>query len=373
MTAQGPLVGLKILEIESIGPGPFAAMVLGDLGANVLRIARPSRAPTANGNPVLGRNRTATLTLDLKKPEDAQRLLEHVANADALIEGFRPGVMERLGLGPDACLERNPRLVYGRVTGWGRTGPLAKAAGHDINYIALTGALHACGTAESGPIPPLNLVGDFGGGGLLLAFGVVCALLEARTSGRGQVVDAAMIDGAAMLMSMIYGMRANGRWPATRAGNILDGSAYFYTCYECADGGWMAVGAIETEFRLQLLQLLGLADETAAIMAASPTDPSVRERLAQVFRSRSRDEWAQVFDGTDACTTPVLHMDEVAGHEQNRQWGSFNLVDGVIQPGPAPRFSRTPPAPPGQPSDLDQRRASLADWGLTTADVVLPG
>ena len=227
-------------------------------GANVLRIARRSHLGASAPNPVLGRARTATLKLDLKSDADTQRLLALVDCADAMIEGFRPGVMERMGLGPERCLSRNPRLVYGRVTGWGRSGPLAQTAGHDINYIAITGALHACGTADSGPIPPLNLVGDFGGGGLMLAFGVVCALLEARNSGRGQVVDVSMTGGAALLMSMIYGMRASGRWPAERAGNILDGSAYFYTCYRTADDDWMAVGAIEPEFRLQLLQLLGL-------------------------------------------------------------------------------------------------------------------
>lgn len=368
MSVRGPLADLKILEIESIGPGPFASMVLADLGANVLRIARPARSPGRKPNPVLGRARAATITLDLKKPSDIQRLLELVARADALIEGFRPGVMENMGLGPESCFSRNPRLVYGRVTGWGRSGPLAHTAGHDINYIALTGALHACGTAESGPVPPLNLVGDFGGGGLMLAFGVVCALLEARRSGRGQVVDAAMTGGAALLMSMMYGLRANGIWRAPRAGNILDGSAYFYTCYACSDGGWMAVGAIEPEFRLQMLQLLGLGEEANNIMAAPDNDPGARARLAQIFRGRSRAEWQKVFDGTDACVSPVLALDEVGSHEQNRAEGNFVAVDGVLHPAPAPRFSRTPAPFPAVDASAANRRANLDAWGLEPAD-----
>lgn len=368
MSGPGPLTDLKILEIDSIGPGPFAAMVLADLGANVLRVARPSRNPLRQPNPVLGRGRTGTLSLDLKNPTDVQRLLQLVESADALIEGFRPNVMENLGLGPETARGRNPRLVYGRVTGWGRSGPLARTAGHDINYIALSGALHACGTAESGPIPPLNLVGDFGGGGLLLAFGIVCALLEARKSGKGQVVDAAMTGGAALLMSMIYGMRASGRWPSARAGNILDGSAYFYTCYACSDARWVAVGAIEPQFRLQLLQLLGLGAEASKIMASPDDDPDVRARLAKIFRSRSRADWQKVFDGTDACVSPVLSMDEVSNHEQNQAEGNFALIDNVLHPAPAPRFSRTPPAFPAEDAAREHRDANLAAWGLAGAN-----
>jgi alpha-methylacyl-CoA racemase len=364
----GPLAGLKLLEVESIGPGPFAAMALADLGANVLRIARRSHLGVSAPNPVLGRARTATLKLDLKSDADTQRLLALVDRADAMIEGFRPGVMERMGLGPERCLSRNPRLVYGRVTGWGRSGPLAQTAGHDINYIAITGALHACGTADSGPIPPLNLVGDFGGGGLMLAFGVVCALLEARNSGRGQVVDVSMTGGAALLMSMIYGMRANGRWPADRAGNILDGSAYFYTCYRTADDDWMAVGAIEPEFRLQLLQLLGLGEHADSIMAAPNDDIAVRARLAQIFRSRTRAEWQQVFDGTDACVTPVLRIDEVMTHQQNRVERNFSLLGGAIHPNAAPKFSRTPAPSPGNELVRDGG-LKLKDWGLAAAEV----
>jgi len=368
--SRGPLTGLKILEIESIGPGPFAAMALADMGANVLRIARPPRAaaPASARNPVLARGRAGTVSVDLKVPEDVERVLGLVGQADGLIEGFRPGVMERLGLAPDACLRRNPRLIYGRVTGWGRSGPLARSAGHDINYIALTGALHACGTRESGPVPPLNLVGDFGGGGLLLAFGMVCALLEARTSGQGQIVDAAMIDGASMLMAMIHGMHGSGRWPAPRAGNLLDGSAYFYTCYECADG-WMAVGAIEAEFRLQLLRLLGLQDEAASIMAADDADPEVRRRLAAIFKTRTRAEWQALFDDTDACVSPVLDLDEVTTHPQTAATQTFSTIDGVVHPNPAPRFSRTVPATPDHES-LETANAKLEEWGLARADVV---
>jgi alpha-methylacyl-CoA racemase len=367
---SGPLCGVKVLEIESIGPGPFAAMTLADMGANVLRIARASDANLKRRNPVLARGRTGTVTLDLKRSSDAERVMQLVGLSDVIIEGFRPGVMERLGCGPEDCLKRNPRIVYGRITGWGRTGPLASAAGHDINYIALTGALHACGTAQSGPVPPLNLVGDFGGGGMLLAFGVVCALLETRHSGLGQVVDAAMIDGASVLMSMMYGMRGTGRWPAKRAGNILDGSAYFYTCYACSDGGWMAVGAIEAPFRRELLRLLGLDAQSAAIMAAPDNDPRIRELLATVFKTRSRSEWQQVFEGSDACVSPVLDMDEAPTHEQNRAGATFSIVDGVTHPNPAPRFSRSRTLSPGQEGHGEFDADSLQAWGLTRNDVI---
>jgi alpha-methylacyl-CoA racemase len=369
MNRTGPLAGVKVLEIESIGPGPFAAMVLADMGANVLRIARASGTEAKRRNPVLERGRSGTVSLDLKNREHVDRLIRLIGSADVIIEGFRPGVMERLGLGPDACLHSNPRIVYGRMTGWGRSGPLSQNAGHDINYIGLTGALYACGTAQSGPIPPLNLVGDFGGGGLMLAFGVVCALLEARTSGRGQIVDAAMIDGASLLMSMMYGMRAMGRWPAGRAGNLLDGSAYFYTCYECRDGGWMAVGAIEPQFRLLMLQSLGLGDDADRILAARDDDVEVRTRIAQVFKTRTRAEWQGVFEGTDACVSPVLDLQEAANHPQNRAWGTFSQVDGVAHPNPAPRFSRSSPARPDEPDYGSRNAFNLQAWGLSAGDV----
>jgi alpha-methylacyl-CoA racemase len=369
MKPAGPLAGIKVLEIESIGPGPFAAMVLADMGANVLRIARASGSEAKRRNPVLDRGRSGTVTLNLKNHEHIERVMRLIGNADAMIEGFRPGVMERLGLGPETCLQTNPRIVYGRMTGWGRTGPLAQTAGHDINYIGLTGALYACGTAESGPVPPLNLVGDFGGGGLMLAFGMVCALLEARTSGRGQIVDAAMIDGASLLMSMMYGMRGMGLWPASRAGNLLDGSAYFYTCYECRDGGWMAVGAIEPQFRRLMLQLLGLGDDAERMLAAPDDDREVRTRIAEVFKTRTRAEWQGVFEGTDACVSPVLDLEEAALHAQNGAWGTFSQVDGVTHPNPAPRFSRSSPARPDEPDDGTRNAFNLQAWGLSALDV----
>lgn len=363
----GPLGGIKVLEIESIGPGPFAAMLLADLGANVLRIARPATARTARRNPVLDRGRAGVLQVDLKSNEGRERLLDLLGGADALIEGYRPGVMERLNLSPDICLARNPRLVYGRITGWGRAGPLAHSAGHDINYIALTGALYACGTAESGPVPPLNLVGDFGGGGLLLAFGLVSALLEAKSSDRGQVVDAAMIDGAGLLMSMIYGLRANGRWRADRAGNILDGSAYFYRCYACADNQWMAVGAIEPEFRLLFLQKLGLAEDVSTIMRLADDEPGIQARIAGIFRSQPRAHWQHIFEGSDACVSPVLSPDEVASHPHIQAWGSFKNIDGVVHPMPAPRFGRSALA--GPQSGAADTAGQLADWGLDPSSV----
>lgn len=355
MSSTGPLAGVRILEIESIGPGPYACMMLADLGASVLQVARPGPA-RRNPNPVLYRNRAGSVALDLKTREGRDAMLELVAQADGLVEGYRPGVMERLGLGPDACLGRNPRLIFGRITGWGRNGPLAESAGHDINYIALTGALHACGTQESGPAVPLNLVGDFGGGGLMLAFGIVSAVLEARSSGRGQVVDCAMIDGAASLMSMMYGMRATGRWPASRAGNLLDGSAWYYTTYPCSDGRWMAVGALEPEFRRILLDKLELSAQADALMAASAHDAEARAQVGAVFMRRTRAEWQTLFEGTDACVSPVLAMGEVLDHPHNQAWGSFRKVDEFAHPMPAPRFSRTPAPEPrvaGQPQLVD--------------------
>ena len=353
---SGPLSGIRVLEIESIGPGPYAAMLLADLGASVLTVGRRG-GPPPNPNPVLGRGRAGRVELDLKVPTDLDRLKHLIAQTNVLIEGFRPGVMERLGVGPDIALSLNPRLIYGRITGWGRHGPLAHTAGHDINYIALTGALHACGTRESGPVPPLNLVGDFGGGGLLLVVGVVCALYEARDSGRGQVVDTAMIDGAASLMSMMYGMRAVGRWPAARAGNLLDGSAWFYTCYACSDGQWVAVGCIEPQFRRAFLDGLGLGAEADALLRSADDDADVRRRIATLIAQHPRAHWASVFDGSDACVTPVLSMDEVTAHPHNRDWGSFRAIHGTVQPMPAPRFSRTPSVSPDAPRPTHPR-----DW-----------
>ncbi|WP_428312950.1 CaiB/BaiF CoA transferase family protein [Hydrocarboniphaga sp.] len=338
-------------------------MALADLGANVLRIARPTKGGASKFNPVLDRGRCGQIALDMKSEDGRDQLMKLLDQADVLIEGYRPGVMERLGLGPSECLARNPRLIYGRITGWGREGPLAHTAGHDINYIALSGALHACGNAESGPFPPLNLVGDFGGGGLLLTLGIACALFESRISGRGQVVDAAMVDGASMLMSMIYGLRANGRWPAQRAGNILDGSAYFYTCYPCADGKWVAVGAIEADFRLALFEGLGIASDTKILMQVRDDDPQVRARIAAIFASQPREHWQRVFESTDACVTPVLSIDEAADHPHNIAMGSVRRIQGANHPAPAPRFSRTPATTP----DEQQTRELISQWQLEDA------
>ena len=300
MSSTGPLAGINVLEVESIGPGPFAAMILADMGANVLRIARPG-ADDKRRNPVLSRGRAGTLPLNLKNRPEVERLIGLMGRADALIEGFRPGVMERLGLGPEACMNRNSKLVYGRVTGWGRSGPLAQTAGHDINYI---------------------------------------------------------------------GMRGMGRWPASRAGNLLDGSAYFYTCYKCSDGGWMAVGALELKFRLQLLNLLGLGAEAKSMLVARDDDPDVRKRIADVFRSRSRSEWQRVFDGTDACVSPVLDLEEARLHPQNADWGTFSQVNGMIHPNPAPRFSRSSTSRIDSPNSRNHRMSDLQAWGLSGNDVL---
>ena len=296
----------------------------------------------------------------MKSPEGRAQVLALAAKADALIEGFRPGVMERLGLGPAECHAANPRLVYGRMTGWGQDGPMAPTAGHDINYVALSGALHAIGSKFSGPLPPLNLVGDFGGGGMMLALGIVSGLLEAKTSGRGQVIDAAMTEGAGLLMSMMYGFLANGRWSATRAQNIFDGSHYYYRCYATADDQWMSVGSIEPHFRKELFEKLGIGEATEELMKRDDRDPEVHRELEKIFRSRDRAFWTQQFEGSDACVAPVLAMDEVVAHPHNAARVSFRDIEGVRHPMPAPRFSRTPLAPPRN----EASPASLQAWGL---------
>jgi alpha-methylacyl-CoA racemase len=373
MTAKGPLTGLRVIEMVGIGPCPFAAMMLADMGADVIRIDRKPDPGASNPYPTLGtkydvmaRGRRS-LALDVKHPRARQLLLDLVTKADALVEGFRPGVMERLGLGPDVCLERNPKLVYGRVTGWGQTGPLAPAAGHDLNYVALSGMLHAMGDADRPPAPPLNLVGDFGGGGMMLAFGVVCAMLEARTSGRGQVVDAAMTDGAALLGAMMYGLRAHGAWSAARGANFLDGGAPFYATYACADGKFIAVGAIEPQFYARLLALTGASDPAFARQWDRDGWPASKDRFAALFATRTRDAWCALLEGTDVCFAPVLDMDEAPRHPHNAARATFVDVDGVTQPAPAPRFSRTPgQAGPVYAANAAPGRdgsAILADWG----------
>ncbi|NBE53626.1 CaiB/BaiF CoA transferase family protein, partial [Streptomyces boluensis] len=335
--ASGPLAGVRIVELGGIGPGPFAGMVLAGLGAEVVRVERPGARVSA-ADTVLLRGRSS-VAVDLKHPEGAAAALRLVDSADALLEGFRPGVTERLGLGPDVCLARNPRLVYGRMTGWGQDGPLAQAPGHDINYIGLTGVLHAIGRADGDPVPPLNLVGDFGGGGMLLALGVVSALLHARSTGAGQVVDAAMTDGSALLLAMTYGFLGAGQWSDERGVNLFSGCAPFYTTYRCADGEHVAVGAIEPRFYADLVAGLGLADDPGCGTQGPPdTWPVVRKRFAEVFAGRTRDAWAGHFAGTQACVTPVLSLTEAAAHPHNAARGTYLDGDGPLRPAPAPRF-----------------------------------
>jgi alpha-methylacyl-CoA racemase len=372
----GPLAGIKIIEMVGLGPCPFAAMMLADMGAEVIRIDRKTKPGADNPFPMLGtkfdvmaRGRRS-LALDLKKPEAREVVLQLAEQADILIEGFRPGVMERLGLGPDACLARNPKLVFGRITGWGQTGPLMHAAGHDLNYIALSGMLHAMGRADTPPNPPLNLVGDFGGGAMMLAFGVVCAALEAKTSGKGQVVDAAMTDGAALLGAMMYGLRAFGSWTDAREANMLDGGAPFYDTYACRDGKFLSVGAIEPQFYAQLLAITGAADPDFAKQWSQKRWPELKTKFAALFATRTRDEWCEILEGTDACVAPVLDMAEAPGHPHNAARATFVEIDGVTQPAPAPRFSRTQAeagqaaAAPGQHS-----AAVLADWGFSQESI----
>lgn len=375
----GPLQGVRILEFAGIGPGPFAAMMLADHGAEVIRLARKA-APLDWGDParaVLNRSRAASLTVDLKQPEGVALARELARGCDGLLEGYRPGVMERLGLGPDALLQENPRLVYGRMTGWGQTGPWAGMAGHDLDYIALAGVLGAVGPAEGPPAIPLNLVGDFGGGGMMLAFGMVCALLAAQRTGRGQVVDAAITDGSALLMAVIWQLRAQGLWRDQRGVNVLDGAAPFYGVYQTADGGWLAVGPLEPQFWGRLLDRLGLTDDPAMGAQLDPARwPAMRARLAEVFRTRDRDDWMQLFEGTDCCVAPVLSMEEAAAHPHNAGRGTFVEAGGVTQPAPAPRYSATPSRAPVMPAADDpvealerlgieaERAAALAAAGV---------
>jgi len=370
---MGPLAGVRILEIAGIGPGPFAAMMLADLGADLLRVDRAERVnPNPGEEPpadLLNRGRRS-VGLDLKNPDGVAALLKLVEGADALLEGFRPGVMERLGLGPDTCLERNPRLVYGRMTGWGQTGPLAHAAGHDINYIALAGTLHGIGRAGEKPLPPLNLVGDFGGGGMLLAFGIVSALFERSGSGKGQVVDAAMVDGAAVLMTMMHGFRQIGMWKDERGTNLLDTGSHFYDTYETADGKYVSIGSIEPQFYQELLRLTGLEGEELPRQMERTAWGPLAERLTEIFKSKTRDEWCEIMEGTDVCFAPVLSMGEAYEHPHNVARGTFVEVAGKLQPGPAPRFSRTPAEISRPPSHAGQHTdQALADWGFSAEEI----
>ncbi len=368
---MGPLAGVKVLEFEAIGPAPFAGMLLADMGADVLLVDRPADAGLG-----LGRSRwydvmmrgKRSVTLDLKDPRARKAVFELLGRADALIEGFRPGVMERLGLGPEVVLQQNPKLVYGRMTGWGQEGPLAPRAGHDINYIALAGVLHAFGRKGEPPVPPLNLVGDFGGGGMLLAFGIACALLEARRSGQGQVIDAAMVDGAALLAAMFHGFLKANQWSEERGANTLDTGAPWYEVYETKDGKYVAIGAIEAKFFAELVEKLKLENLPAQHDRARW--PEMRRRFAETFRSRTRDEWCRVFDGSDACFAPVLSWSEARRDPQNVFRNTFLDIGGVEQPAPAPRFSRTPGGVRRAPPERGAGgRQALADWGFGAADV----
>jgi len=371
---SGPLSGIRIIELQSIGPGPFCGMMLADMGAEVIRIDRAANVPPPDSDSpppldILARSRRS-IGVDLKHPDGVATVLRLVESADGLIEGFRPGVTERLGLGPDECLAANPRLVYGRMTGWGQEGPLAHAAGHDINYIALAGALHGIGRRGDAPVPPLNLVGDFGGGGMLLAFGMACGLLHARTTGEGQVVDAAMVDGAAVLMSMFHSMAAMGFWSEERGTNLLDTGAHFYEVYECADGEYVSIGSIEPQFYAELLRLSGLDEVDLAPQMSRADWPANKEKVAEVIRRRTRAEWCEIMEGTDVCFAPVLSLSEAPTHPHLAARNTFVEVDGLTQPAPAPRFSATPsgePAPPVHPGSSTVE--ILTELGLDPAEI----
>jgi alpha-methylacyl-CoA racemase len=368
--SSGPLSGYRIIEIAGIGPGPFAAMMLADRGAEVIRVERAQsvRGPAPDGAhwDVLLRGRR-NIALDLKNPDGVETLLSLVEHADALIEGFRPGVMERLGVGPDVCSARNPKLVFGRMTGWGQEGPYAASAGHDINYISLAGALAHFSRAGEAPVPPLNMVGDFGGGGMFLAYGVVCALLEAQKSGKGQVVDTAMVDGSAVLMSMFWAMKNIGIFDENKPGtNLLDTGAHFYDVFECSDGKYVSIGSIEPQFYALLLEKTGLVNDPAFAKQMDASQwPTLKAKLADVMRTKTRTQWCEIMEGTDVCFAPVLTMSEAAKHPHNVARKTFIEVDGVVQPAPAPRFSRTASALPSAPAHAGQHsREVLADWGF---------
>jgi len=367
---SGPLVGYRVIEIAGIGPGPFAAMLLSDMGAEVIRVERAGAvrgaAPDTSHPDILRRGRR-NIALDLKHPDGVATLLDLVDHADALIEGFRPGVIERLGVGPDVCRQRNPKLVFGRMTGWGQEGPYSSAAGHDINYIALAGALAHYGRAGQPPTPPMNMVGDFGGGGMFLAFGVVCALLEAQQSGQGQVIDAAMVDGTATLMTMFWAFSQMGMHDTSKRGaNMLDTGAHFYDVYECSDGEYVSIGSIEPQFYAELMRLTGLdRDEEFAQQMDQAQWPHLKARLAEAFRSKSRAEWCEIMEYTDVCFAPVLRMDEAAEHPHNVERRTFVEIAGLTQPAPAPRFSRTTPQIDRPPAHDGQNTVEvLADWGI---------
>jgi alpha-methylacyl-CoA racemase len=367
-----PLAGLRIVELAGIGPGPFAGMMLADHGADVIRIDRGAKPGfTIDALDPLLRSRRS-IALDLKQPAAVEAVRRIARDADGLIEGFRPGVTERLGLGPDALLTDNPRLVYGRMTGWGQDGPMADEPGHDINYIALSATLHALGRAGDKPTPPINLVADFGGGGMMLAFGMAAALLHAQRTSQGQVVDCAMTEGSALLMAQVWGFRAMGRWGPARGGNLLDTGAHFYDSYECADGGYVAVGSIEPQFYRALRDVMGLDGPEWDRQLDPGAWPALKEELAARFRTRSRDEWVALFAGHEACVTPVLSPDEALAHPHNAARGSFVTANGVPQPAPAPRYSVSATVPPRMAEARDDR-AVLADLGFSDAEIAALG
>ncbi len=366
---MGPLHGVKIVEFAGIGPGPFSCMLLSDMGAEVIRIDRKGGAGRGSKYDITSRGRRS-VALDLKKKESVETVLKLIEKADAIIEGFRPGVMERLGLGPDIALKRNPKLVYGRMTGWGQFGPLAQAAGHDINYIALTGALHAIGRKGERPVPPLNLVGDFGGGALYLVVGVLAALFEAQRSGKGQVVDCAMTDGAASLMAMFFGMRASGVWTDTHGDNLLDGGAHFYDTYETSDGNWISIGSIEPQFYALLLEKTGIKDAEFEAQMDRSKWPSLKDKIAKVIKTKTREQWNALMEGTDVCYAPVLSIPEAGKHPHNVARKTIIEIEGVPQPAPAPRFSRTESKIQGiAPSIGQHTEQALKDWGFSASDL----
>jgi len=368
-TGQGPLAGVRVVEIASIGPGPFAAMMLADAGADVVRLERGGPADLGSGSWNQTHRGRPSVACDLKHPEGRDLALRLCESADALIEGFRPGVMERLGLGPDDVLSRNPKLVYGRMTGWGQDGPMASMAGHDVNYISIAGVLGSFAREGERPLFPLNLVGDYGGGAMMLAFGILAGVLHARAGGEGQVVDAAMVEGSSLLATLVRSMGQIGMWTDTPGTNLLDSGAPFYEVYECADGGHFAVGALEPQFYAELLRLMEL-DPAEFPQLERARWPEMKEAFAAVFRSRTRDEWAEVFAGSEACATPVLTFTEAPEHPHNAARGSFVEVGGVLQPAPAPRFSGTPaPVPDPSPEPGADTEEALAAWGLEAAEI----
>ena len=366
---MGPLKGLKIIEMAGIGPGPFCGMVLADLGAEIIRIDRASAIGTGSKQDAANRGKRS-IAIDLKSEEGVEVVLKLVETADAIFEGFRPGVMERLGLGPDVCSQRNERIVFGRMTGWGQEGPLANAAGHDINYISLTGALAAIGRPGSPPVPPLNLIGDFGGGGMLLALGLVAALLESKESKKGQVVDAAMTDGSALLMTMIYTMQSSGMWKTSMGSNLLDGGSHFYDTYECKDGKFISLGSIEPQFYALLCQIAELDESIFGNQMSRDSWPEQKEAIKKIILDKTRDEWCELMEGTDVCFAPVLDMSEAPKHPHNVERKTFIDLEGVTQPAPAPRFSRTEPEVVSSPSVVGEHTDEvLTSIGLSDEDI----